>query len=75
MRDPTTERPTRGEGEGGGSGEEIRRMFLALLVGAGMLLLGLLFYGMATALIMRLLVRWTRAGCSPFEFCGGKLPS
>jgi hypothetical protein len=37
-------------------------MFLALLVGAGMLLVSLLFYGMATALIVRLLVRWTGAG-------------
>jgi hypothetical protein len=37
-------------------------MFLALLVGAGMLLVSVLFCGMATALIVRLLARWTRAG-------------
>jgi hypothetical protein len=37
-------------------------MILALLVGAGMLLLGVLFYGMATALIVRLLARWARTG-------------
>jgi hypothetical protein len=37
-------------------------MFLALPVGAGMLLVSVLCYGLATALMVRLLVRWTRAG-------------
>jgi hypothetical protein len=43
-------------------------MFLALLVGAGMLLVSVLFYGVATALIARLLVRWTRAGYTAAGF-------
>jgi hypothetical protein len=37
-------------------------MLLALLIGGGTLLLSVLFYGMATALIVRLLRRLTRAG-------------
>ena len=37
-------------------------MLLALLIGAGTLLLSVLFNGMATALIVRLLRRLTRAG-------------
>jgi hypothetical protein len=37
-------------------------MFLALLVGAGMLLVSVLFFGVATALIVGLLARLTRAG-------------
>ena len=37
-------------------------MLLALLIGGGMLLLSVLFNGMATALIVRLLGRLTRAG-------------
>jgi hypothetical protein len=37
-------------------------MLPALLIGVGMLLLSVLFYGLAAALIVRLLVRWTRAG-------------
>jgi hypothetical protein len=43
-------------------------MFLALLVGAGMLLVSVLLYVMATALIVRLLVRWTRAGYTAAGF-------
>jgi hypothetical protein len=43
-------------------------MFLALLVGAGMLLVSVLLYGMATALIVRLLVRWTRTGYTASGF-------
>src|SRR5262249_14952372 len=42
--------------------EEMPGMLLALLIGAGTLLLSVLFYGMATALIVRLLGRSTRAG-------------
>jgi hypothetical protein len=37
-------------------------MLPALLIGAVALLLSVLFYGLATALLVRLLVRWTRAG-------------
>jgi hypothetical protein len=43
-------------------------MFLALLVGAGMLLVSVLFYGMATALTVRLLVRLTQAGYTASGF-------
>jgi hypothetical protein len=43
-------------------------MFLALLVGAGMLLVSLLFFAMATALIVRLLVRLTQAGYTAVGF-------
>jgi hypothetical protein len=43
-------------------------MFLALLVGTGMLLLSVLLYGMVSALIVRLVVRWTRAGGAAVGF-------
>jgi hypothetical protein len=43
-------------------------MFLPLLVGAGMLLGTVLLYGMATALILRLLVRLSRAGYAAAGF-------
>jgi hypothetical protein len=43
-------------------------MFLALLAGCSLLLVGLLVCGMATAFIERLLGRWTRAGRTASAF-------
>jgi hypothetical protein len=43
-------------------------MFLALLVGTGILLVSVLLFGMATALILRLLARLTRAGFTASGF-------
>ena len=43
-------------------------MFLALLVGTGILLVSVLLFGMATALILRLLARLTRAGFTALGF-------
>jgi hypothetical protein len=43
-------------------------MFVTLAIGAGMLLVSLLFYGMATALMVRLLVALTRGGHAPAGF-------
>jgi hypothetical protein len=43
-------------------------MFLALLVGVGMLFVSVLFSGMATALIVRLMVRLTRNGPTALGF-------
>jgi Ion channel len=50
------------------SGKEMESMFLALLLGAGMFLGSLLWYAVATALIVHLLVWLIRAGYTKLGF-------
>jgi ion channel len=52
----------------GGGREEMRGMFWALLVGTVVLLGSVLSYGMATALIVRVVVRLIQAGYTGLEF-------
>src|ERR1700730_249871 len=48
--------------------KEFRRMFLPLLVGTGVYLGSLLSYGMATALVVRLLARLIQSGYTGVHF-------